>query len=375
MKQLIINGKKSYDDFDLYISDRNISPPKKKSIKESVPFSNMVYDFSNINGEIYWEERKLEYSFDIAEISTDKMEEVKSKVSNWLMNVQDTDIYDPYIGDYHFHGSFDSASWDEDFGEGSLKVSFLVYPYKISNENTEIIESVGVDGEYGNVLNKNLYNYEDVVTKASEFVVDDEGWITIAYDNSEGVSVKYFNYWTNNLNLKENTNYNIFIETKEVNGNGKVCPASYLGEASGQFTMGSGYDFNNQIFSNQIKQNVLTTRKSFENIESGLRTYVEFKVGESGSITFRLSVIEDTTISEDNFVYREYGVIPIINNSSHRIAPTITSSGTFTITLNNKTYSVGSGTYTNVFYLESGENILTINGSGSITISYAEELF
>lgn len=214
MKQLIINGKKSYDDFDLCISDRNISPPKKKSIKESVPFSNMVYDFSNINGEIYWEERKLEYSFDIAEISTDKMEEVKSKVSNWLMNVQDTDIYDPYIGDYHFHGSFDSASWDEDFGEGSLKVSFLVYPYKISNA--------------------------DVV--------------------------------------------------------------------------------------NELEINKELTKT-------------------------------------------------ITNESAHRIAPTIISSGTFTITLNNKTYSVGNGTHTNVFYLESGENTLTIKGSGSITISYAEEMF
>lgn len=145
IKQLIIDGKKSYDDFNVYIADRNISPPTKKTIKESVPFSNVVYDFSEINGEIYWEERKLEYSFDIAELSTEEMEIAKSNLMNWLLNVHDTDIYDPYIGNYHFHGSFESASWDEDFGDGTINVIFSVYPYKISNNDINIIEELGLN--------------------------------------------------------------------------------------------------------------------------------------------------------------------------------------------------------------------------------------
>ncbi len=140
IKQLMINGLKSYDDFGVYISSRKISQPKKKTIKESIPFSNIVYDFSNINGEIYWEERTLEYTFDIAEISTEEMENVKTRLLDWFMNVHDVDIYDPYIGDYHYHGSFESDSWDEDFGSGVLTVSFTVYPYKISNEDI-VIES------------------------------------------------------------------------------------------------------------------------------------------------------------------------------------------------------------------------------------------
>lgn len=144
IKQLIIDGKKSYDDFNVYIASRKISSPTKKTIKESVPFSNVVYDFSKINGELYWEERKLEYSFDIAELSTEEMEIAKSNLLNWLLNVHDTDIYDPYIGDYHYHGSYDSDSWDEDFGAGTLNVIFNVYPYKISNSDNNIIEEIGV---------------------------------------------------------------------------------------------------------------------------------------------------------------------------------------------------------------------------------------
>ena len=144
IKQLIINGKRSYDDFGVYIATRKISQPKKKIIKETIPFSNVVYDFSNMNGEIYWEERTLEYSFDIAEYTTEEMEIIKSDLLDWLLNVHDADIYDPYIGDYHFHGSFDSDSWDEDFGAGVLNVSFTVYPYKISNFDTTKTESFGV---------------------------------------------------------------------------------------------------------------------------------------------------------------------------------------------------------------------------------------
>lgn len=145
IKQLIINGLRSYDDFGLMIAARKISQPKKKIVKESIPFSNVVYDFSNLNGEIYWEERTLEYSFDIAEFTTEEMEEIKSDVLNWLLNVHDVDIYDPYIYGYHFHGSFDSDSWDEDFGAGVLNISFTVYPYMIANDYDENIINVVKD--------------------------------------------------------------------------------------------------------------------------------------------------------------------------------------------------------------------------------------
>lgn len=375
IKQLEINGLKSYDDFGVYISSRKISQPKKKSIKESIPFSNVVYDFSNLNGEIYWEERSLEYVFDIAEISTEEMENVKSRLLDWFMNVHDVDIYDPYIGDYHFHGSFESDSWDEDFGSGFLTVSFTVYPYKISNEDVNVIDAIEIDGKFGNVINKNLYNYEDIDIITSDYITDNDGWITISYDNSDGTTTEYFNYWTKNLNLKENTKYKIFIEVKEVIGMGKIYPISYLGDESGQFSTSSEYDFNKSIFTNQVKQNIQTTKNNLENVKHGLRTYVEFKVGESGSITFRLSVIEDTTIDVDDFVYRKYGITPIFNNSSHRIAPIIEIDGQLTITFNNKSYSLSDGVYENVLYLEKGMNEISLNGTGTISFKYKEERF
>ena len=135
-KEIKANGKGSYTDFGLAIKERTISLPSKKTVKEEIPFRNGSYDFSNINGEIYWEERELEYTFDIAEFSTEEMEQIKSKIVDWLLNIHDTDIEDDYSNDYYYHGSYDDNSWSEDFGQGELSITFLVYPYKFAKTET-----------------------------------------------------------------------------------------------------------------------------------------------------------------------------------------------------------------------------------------------
>lgn len=151
---LIVKNKDLTVDFDSYIAERTLSNPKKKTIKESIPLSNVTYDFSDIDGEIYFEERDLTYTIDIAETSTEAMEEKRASLFEWLAFVQNEDIYDPYFEGFHFRGSFDSDSWSEDFGAGELEVTFKVYPYKIadfatsetfdlvSGENTISIDNV-----------------------------------------------------------------------------------------------------------------------------------------------------------------------------------------------------------------------------------------
>ena len=105
--QLIIGGKASFDDFGASVSERKISYPKKKSIKKTVPFANVTYDFSKINGELYWEERTLEYIFEIMADTPEMLEQKKQAFSNWVMNVMNEKIYDPFIPDYHYLGTYE----------------------------------------------------------------------------------------------------------------------------------------------------------------------------------------------------------------------------------------------------------------------------
>lgn len=191
-KEIRANGKGSYTNFGLAIKSRTISLPSKKIIKEEVPFRNGAYDFSNINGELYWEERELEYTFDIAEFTAEEMEKIKDNVVDWLFNIHDTDIEDDYTPNYYYHGSYDSNSWSEDFGQGELKVVFVVYPYKyaktltttsisatttaqtitINNDSShKIIPTVTTNGSVEITIGANTYSLSSGTYTSSSFIL------------------------------------------------------------------------------------------------------------------------------------------------------------------------------------------------------------
>ena len=150
---------------------------------------------------------------------------------------------------------------------------------------------------------KNKFNVQDTNSVTEGITVDNEGWITVTGDNTNGTATKYFNYFTNNLALKTVTNYNVIAEVKSVNGTGIVHFASN-GSTSKQFETRFYRDFTN-LANNKVYKLICKTADEFVG-NNGLRTFVGFSTGQSGSITFRLSVLEDTTITAENFEYEEY---------------------------------------------------------------------
>ena len=158
---------------------------------------------------------------------------------------------------------------------------------------------------------RNLYNYQDTTEVNPVITVDSEGWVTATYNNT-GNSTVFLNYYTNNLDLSPSTNYAIFTEIKNLSGNGLLYVTSNVN--TGQFTTNTTYYING--ISPGTKKNILTTKASGEDISNGLRSYVRFGAGESGSITFRISVLADTTVTVNDFEYEAFGVSPSPNYPS-----------------------------------------------------------
>lgn len=130
--QLIIGKMASYDDFGASVAERKIIKPKKKSIKETVPFSNVTHDFSAINGEVYWEEASLEYIFEIDADSAEELEDKKRPFVSWVMNVQNEELHDPYIKNFHYLATFDDIDIDDsEVEKATITVTFTAYPYMI----------------------------------------------------------------------------------------------------------------------------------------------------------------------------------------------------------------------------------------------------
>ena len=150
---------------------------------------------------------------------------------------------------------------------------------------------------------KNKFNVQDTNNVTEGITVDNEGWITVTGDNTDGTATKYFNYFTNNLALKTVTNYNVIAEVKNVSGTGSVNFVS-VNEAAKQFQSTFNKNFS-VLANNTVYNSINKTMDEFVG-NTGLRTYISFAAGQSGSITFRLSVLEDTTITPENFDYEPY---------------------------------------------------------------------
>lgn len=135
LDQLIIGEKASFDDFGASVATRKISAPKKKEIKETVPFSNVTYDFSAINGEVYWEERDLQYQCEIIAPTPEDLERKKTAFSSWVMNISAEKLIDPFDPDYHYIATYSDIDYadDESLEKTTATVKFKAYPYKIAN--------------------------------------------------------------------------------------------------------------------------------------------------------------------------------------------------------------------------------------------------
>lgn len=138
IKQLVANGKSSFNDFGIYIKERNPSLPKRRTNKQTVPGMHGSYDFSNLYGEIIYEDRTIEYKFDITGWDVQDLDNERRKVFDWIMNIQETEIIDEYSPNYHWLGSYSDGSWKEDAEQGLLTVKFSVYPFAISNKALEV---------------------------------------------------------------------------------------------------------------------------------------------------------------------------------------------------------------------------------------------
>jgi hypothetical protein len=132
MNGFMYKNKHSFKDFNLTIKSKNISPPKKIKIKESVPFMQGSYDFSNLYGEQTYEERQLNYVLNLQCRSKVELNTKKIKILDWLMNSFKTVLKDDAILGYYFNAECEDVEFKESGSYAEITVSFIAYPFKIS---------------------------------------------------------------------------------------------------------------------------------------------------------------------------------------------------------------------------------------------------
>lgn len=152
---------------------------------------------------------------------------------------------------------------------------------------------------------ENLYNYKNTKNVNDEMIVDDDGWITATYDNTSGTATKFLNYQIKRSELiKPNTSYLLVTEIKEVSGNNCVLYLSQ-NQPTAQYLTQVNYEFTD-IKNGDVKVTKIVSQKDVSTPISMLQTFIGVRAGGSCSITFRISVLADTNITAENFVYEPY---------------------------------------------------------------------
>lgn len=204
----------------------------------------------------------------------------------------------------------------------------------------------------------NLYNVYDVYDFEDIVSVDEDDWITISYDNSEGTSTKYFDFKTNiNQLVEPSQNYKLIVEVKNISGTGVIHFA--MNQAIGQVDTTVSIQFSDITTGTRVYD--IPTKSDFTSCTNFLNSYGSFIVGTSGSITFRMSVLEDTSITAETFEYEPYGVMPSPDYPSE-----IVSVGYENLLPNlNTTRTINGVTFT-----KNDDGSITIDGTATSNIDY-----
>lgn len=190
-------------------------------------------------------------------------------------------------------GQYESLEWEEyTGGEPSPSPD---YKQAITTLNGDIkIVQIGQNA-YNIANRKNPDGYPEIS-------VDENDWVTI--DNTTPTR-HYVNFFTSNLKLKTDTDYAIVLEVKEASGDGKFILMSD-DQDRGQFEETIMFEDIGEMGNNSVQVYIKKSKSSFEKSADGLRSFIETSNGQSNFITFRISVVEDTSITPETFVYKSY---------------------------------------------------------------------
>ena len=169
------------------------------------------------------------------------------------------------------------------------------YPQEITSLNFDKITKIG----------QNLFDLSNTVevtnNNTTSTTVDDDGFIHVEINNTNGSYEVFANYWTvPSKKLLPNHDYLVVVEVKEYNGNGYN---NYVGTGSSTQFKTDFVDWNKKT---GILTSIVTTKDNFDNAYTMLRTFIECKAYSTVSITYRISILADLTVNQENFVYKSY---------------------------------------------------------------------
>jgi len=223
------------------------------------------------------------------------------------------------------------------------------------SDNINDINDVKIKGYFkqSQYSGRQLYNVNRRARVDREVSVDSDNWITINYNNSDN-SERTVNCIMAKSNLVQpNQNYLIVTEIESISGNGELyVNYGYTASPFPELLYSS-----NVLSNGDVKFDILTSKSDASSSFYSLATLVKIPAGNTFSIKFRLSILADTTITQDNFVYEPYtGGVAVPNVDNPQNIETVQGNVIITSTKGNQssqiTYNLGNNELTGYDYIK-----------------------
>lgn len=122
--------------FGCVITQRVISPPQKRIVKETVPCMDGDYDLSEIGGRAFYEPRSLQYTLAVLADEPTELFAKVAEVEAWLWSVCDGELADEVLEGWHFKGVSTVKVSTSTVGTTGARITAALtcYPFRVSDE-------------------------------------------------------------------------------------------------------------------------------------------------------------------------------------------------------------------------------------------------
>ena len=135
--QIIFNGKKSLEDFELYLVNVEVGYPSPRQIKTNVPYQNGYYDFTELYEDNVYDNRTINITFeylDILLLTQTRLNSVYGHIADWLFGAGENKLYIDYEYGYFTARAINITPIEIFWQTGRITVEFDCYPFRMYDE-------------------------------------------------------------------------------------------------------------------------------------------------------------------------------------------------------------------------------------------------
>lgn len=163
IREIHINNKSSYKDFNLKIIDMDIQAPTPRKILETVPYLNGSYDFSRIfnYGERVFDNRKIDINFYYLVKDKSILYAIYSDICTWLYSLNGEFKIDGIRES--FKGSVINLTSFKTFSiSGKFKAEFECYPFKFENYGLDLWDDFNFESDVTEINSYEINGLKDI---------------------------------------------------------------------------------------------------------------------------------------------------------------------------------------------------------------------